>query len=61
MVLCTDGLTNHVSNEGILDIVTSADTKSLDQIKLSLTARKLVDCATENGGSDNITAVLVRI
>lgn len=61
MLLCTDGLTNHVSNEGILDIVTSADTKGLDQIKLSLTARKLVDCANENGGSDNITAVLVRI
>ncbi len=61
MLLCTDGLTNHVSDEGIRDIVISADTKSLDQIKLSLTARRLIDCANENGGADNITAVLVRI
>lgn len=61
LLLCTDGLTNHVSDEGIRDIVISADTKHLDQIKLSLTTRRLVDCANENGGADNITAVLVRM
>ena len=61
ILLCSDGLTNHVSNEGIRDIVISADSRSLDQIKLSLTVRRLVDCANENGGSENITAVLVRI
>ncbi len=61
LLLCSDGLTNHVSDEGIRDIVISADTKGLDQIKLSLTVRRLIDSANENGGSDNITALLVRI
>lgn len=61
MLLCTDGLTNFVSNEGIHDIIMSEDTRGLDQIKLSLTVRKLVDCANENGGADNITAILVRL
>ena len=61
MLLCSDGLTNHVSEEGMKDIVMSADSRQLDQIKLSLTVRRLVDTANENGGTDNITADLVRL
>ena len=60
MLLCSDGLTNFVSDEGIRDIVISADRKNLDQVSLSLTVRRLIDCANENGGADNITALLVR-
>jgi protein phosphatase len=60
MLLCSDGLYNFVSNEGIRDIVVGSDKKSLDQIELSLTVRRLIDCANENGGADNITALLVR-
>ena len=60
MLLCSDGLTNFVSDEGILDMVTKADEKHLDQVKLSLTVRKLIDSANTNGGGDNITAILVR-
>ena len=61
MLLCTDGLTNFVSDEGILDMVISEDRRNLDQVRLSLTVRKLIDCANQNGGADNITAVLVRL
>ncbi|MBE6624516.1 MAG: Stp1/IreP family PP2C-type Ser/Thr phosphatase [Ruminococcaceae bacterium] len=60
MLLCSDGLTNFVSDEGIRDIVVGSDKKNLDQISLSLTVRRLIDCANENGGADNITALLVR-
>lgn len=61
ILLCSDGLTNFVSEEGIHDIIMGDDRRSLDQIKLSITVRKLIDCANQNGGADNITAVLVRM
>ena len=61
MLLCSDGLTNFVSDEGIRDIVIGSDKKDLDQIGLSLTVRRLIDCANQNGGADNITALLVKL
>lgn len=61
ILLCSDGLTNFVSEEGIRDIVIGDDRRDLDQIKLGLTVRKLIDCANQNGGADNITAILVRV
>lgn len=61
LLLCSDGLTNFVSNEGILDMINKGDEKRLDQVKLSLTVRRLIDNANANGGADNITAILVRI
>lgn len=61
VLLCSDGLTNFVSEEGLRDIVMSEERKGLDQIGLSITVRKLIDCANQNGGADNITAVLVRL
>jgi serine/threonine protein phosphatase PrpC len=52
ILMCTDGLTNHVSNEEIRDFVFGSD--DLDAI-----CKKLVDKANERGGTDNITVVLL--
>ncbi|MBQ7353708.1 MAG: Stp1/IreP family PP2C-type Ser/Thr phosphatase [Clostridia bacterium] len=61
MLLCTDGLTNMVDNATICDIVSGDKAnKQIDQIELDLKTRKLIDTANENGGTDNITAVLLR-
>lgn len=51
LLLCTDGLTNNLSDEDIYSIVT--ENKSNEFIDV------LVDRANENGGSDNITVVAV--
>lgn len=53
LLMCTDGLTNAVSEEQILDIVNGGK-------ELSQTAEKLVNAANENGGPDNITVVIAR-
>jgi len=59
ILLCTDGLTNHVDKEAILKIINSepignegAEQKIVDS---------LIDAANKNGGSDNITAVLISV
>ncbi len=49
VLLCTDGLTNYVDEEVILEICNACDGYSL--------ADKLVDVANENGGGDNVTVV----
>ena len=57
LLLCTDGLTNHVSDERISTIISGAySTKSS-----SLKARTdlLIKEANDGGGLDNITAVLI--
>ena len=62
LLLCTDGLTNMVDNATICDIVSGdRQGKQIGQIELDLKARRLIDTANENGGYDNVTAVLVRI
>ena len=61
LLLCTDGLTNMVDNATICDIVSNEKGKKVDQIELDLKIRRLIDTANENGGHDNITAVLIRI
>ena len=53
-VLCTDGLWGRVDADEIVDIVTT--TPSLDDA-----CARLVERANEHGGTDNITAVLLRI
>lgn len=50
ILICSDGLSEHVENEEIKEIVNSND---LDTAK-----HLLIDRANENGGSDNITVVL---
>ncbi len=53
MVLCTDGLTKHVSDEEIAAHLRTAT--SSEQA-----CRALVDLALERGGSDNVTVVIGR-
>jgi len=52
IIMCTDGLTNLVTNEEIKDMVSSSD-------DLEAICKKLVDTANERGGHDNITVVLL--
>ena len=51
VLLCTDGLTNYVDDETILEIC-----RTVDKYKI---ADKLVELANENGGGDNVTVVTV--
>lgn len=53
LLLCSDGLTRHVPDDSILEIVQGT-------ISLSLMADRLIDAARDAGGSDNITALLLR-
>jgi PPM family protein phosphatase len=53
LLFCSDGLTGMVSEDDILRIVTEHE--SLDEA-----CRTLVQRANEQGGNDNITAVLIR-
>ncbi len=52
VLLCSDGLTNYVSDEEISEILLDFDEN---------TASKLIDKANLGGGGDNITAVAVKI
>ncbi|GHO93481.1 hypothetical protein KSF_035290 [Reticulibacter mediterranei] len=53
LVLCTDGLTGVVSDEEIATIVTNNDPQE--------STARLIACANENGGPDNITAVVAHV
>lgn len=62
LLLCSDGLTNMVDNATICDIVSNdPHSSTLDQVALDLKVKRLIDTANQNGGHDNITAVLIRI
>jgi protein phosphatase len=54
VLLCSDGLTNMLSDAEILDIVTTHEPD------LERACRQLVDAANAQGGRDNVSAVLVR-
>jgi protein phosphatase len=54
LLLCTDGLTKHVSDEEIAAILQRETTAES-------TCRALVDAALEGGGSDNVTVVVCRM
>ncbi|MBO4452977.1 MAG: Stp1/IreP family PP2C-type Ser/Thr phosphatase [Clostridia bacterium] len=58
LLLCTDGLTNHLSDLRIEEIITLQNANGR---KASLKARvdRLIEEANSEGGSDNITAVLI--
>jgi PPM family protein phosphatase len=51
IVLCTDGLTKHVSEERIAGVITKAPNAEAG-------CRTLVDLALEGGGKDNVTVVV---
>jgi protein phosphatase len=53
-LLCTDGLTNEVSEQRLAELILEAE-------GLSTACRSLVDEANRSGGRDNITAVLARV
>lgn len=53
LVLCTDGLTTHVSDEHIAEVVRTHSP--------SAAAQRLVEMALEDGGSDNVTVVVVQV
>lgn len=53
LVLCSDGLTGHVADNEILEIV--------DSRRGGDVSRALVDLAKQRGGSDNITVICVEI
>ena len=49
--MCSDGLTNMIDDKEIYSIIKEEG---------SLAAEKLVEKANENGGYDNITAIVIR-
>lgn len=51
VLLCSDGLTNFLTDEQILEICRETDSYTL--------AEKLVDAANSNGGGDNVTVVTI--
>jgi PPM family protein phosphatase len=53
LLLCTDGLTRHVPDERITDILG----RTTDA---AAACRELVDAALDGGGSDNVTVVVAR-
>ncbi|HEY8078703.1 MAG TPA: protein phosphatase 2C domain-containing protein [Labilithrix sp.] len=54
IVLCSDGLTNAVSDAELLGTV-------LTSMSLDVAAQRLVDLANQRGGKDNITVVLAGV
>jgi protein phosphatase len=52
LVLCSDGLTEHVHRRELAQLITSLDPEQV--------ARDLVNVANERGGHDNITVVVAR-
>ena len=54
LLLCTDGLTKHVSDKEIAEIIKTGDSSEV-------MSRKLVDLALDRGGSDNITVVIGKL
>jgi protein phosphatase len=53
LVLCSDGLIRHVTDDSILEIVQGT-------VTLQLMADRLIEAAKEGGGSDNVTVLLLR-
>ena len=53
LLMCTDGLTNMLTNEEIFNIITN------EKNNLENTWKQLIDAANENGGNDNISVILV--
>ena len=57
-LLCSDGLTNHVSPEEIVEALEGIGSIETDR-ELGPFAEKLIKMANDRGGTDNITAVLM--
>lgn len=59
-VLCSDGLSNHLSPEEIADCVSDAISIKTDR-GLGTVCERLIDRANNAGGKDNITAVVITV
>ncbi len=59
LLLCTDGLTNHVTNERISEIISGGYISKSTSLKAR--TERLIHEANEGGGMDNITAVLLGV
>lgn len=55
-LLCSDGLTDAVSDENIRDILLGGGNDNLEK-----TVADLIDAANKNGGPDNISVVLIQV
>lgn len=53
LLLCSDGLTAHVSNQNILEVVSTID-------DVQAAAIELIRLANQDGGTDNITIQVIR-
>jgi protein phosphatase len=53
LLLCTDGLTDMVKDEGIAHVLAGGD-------PAEVVCRRLVEAALAAGGKDNVTAVVAR-
>lgn len=53
-VLCSDGLSGMITDEGLLEILSNS-------VEPEEHCRKLVEQANENGGEDNVTAVVLLV
>ena len=53
LLMCTDGLTNMLTNEEIFNIITN------EKNNLENVCKHLIDAANEKGGNDNISVILV--
>lgn len=53
LLLCTDGLTNHISDDKIAELLGS-------DVSAAELCQQLVDAANDAGGSDNITVIAAR-
>ncbi len=52
LLLCTDGLTKHVPDERIIELLSSGSAEQ--------SAQALIDAALEGGGTDNVTVVVAK-
>lgn len=59
-LLCTDGLTDHVSDRKLAECLTAAWQRDSRGMRLEWLAGELVRLANAKGGHDNITLVLAR-
>ncbi len=60
-MLCSDGLSGMIEDRKIMEIVQKEFFDSKESDRLELTSQALIAAANENGGDDNITAVLIQI
>ena len=57
LLLCSDGLSGYVSNEGIYSLLWGSD--KIFELPEEAKVKSLIDAANDGGGRDNITAVLL--